>query len=76
VYACEITPTLTVGGVTIATAKQQSVGGLELGYLYFWLTARGHQLLRLAPGNQLAANLVLRSGTGVASARIVLVQFS
>jgi Rv2525c-like, glycoside hydrolase-like domain len=76
VSACEVTPALTVGRVTIATAKQQSVGGLEVGYLYFWLTARGHQLLRQAPGNQLAVNLVLRSATGVASARIVLVQFS
>lgn len=76
VAACRLTPTLTVGRVTIASAKQQTVGGLEEGYVYFWLTARGHQLLRQASGNQLGANLVLHSATGAASARVVLVQFS
>lgn len=76
VSACQITSTLTAGRVTVATARPQSVGGLQVGYLYFWLTARGHALLRQAAGNQLAANLVLRCGTSVASARIVLTQFS
>lgn len=76
VYACPVTMTLTAGGVTLATARPQSVAGLEVGYLYFWLTARGQQLLRQAPGNQLAASVVLHCGTGVASARIVLTQFS
>jgi hypothetical protein len=76
VYACQITSTLTYGRETLATARPQSVGGLQVGYLYFWLTARGHQLLGQAAGNQLAANLVLRCGTSEASARIVLAQFS
>lgn len=76
VYPCEITPTLKAGRVTIATARPQSIGGLQDGYLYFWLTATGHQLLRQAAGNQLAVNLSLRCGTGVATARIVLAQFS
>jgi hypothetical protein len=75
VSACWVTPVLTAGRVTIATATTQLIGGLELGYVYFTLTAQGRRLLRAASGNQLATTLVLRSGTSTASARIALVQY-
>jgi hypothetical protein len=76
VSACWVTATLSVGRATIASATPQLVGGLELGYVFFSMTAKGHQLLRQARGNQLAANLLLRSGTTTASGRIVLAAFS
>jgi Domain of unknown function (DUF1906) len=76
VYPCQISSTLTAGRVTIATVRQQSIGGLQDGYIYFWLTGRGHQLLGQAPGNQLGATLTLRCDGGVATARIVLARYS
>jgi hypothetical protein len=73
--ACWVTPTLSVDRVTIGSAGPQLVGGLELGYVFFSLTAQGQRLLRADPGNQLAATLVLRSGTYTATARVALVQY-
>jgi len=61
--------------VAIASIGPQVIGGLELGYLFYSLTARGRRLLERAPGNQLAVSLALRSGTSVANARLALVQF-
>lgn len=75
VPACWITPTLSVGRVTIASGRPQLVGGLELGYVTASLTPQGQRLLQAARGNQLGATLVLRSGTSTASARIALVQY-
>jgi hypothetical protein len=75
VPACWVTPTLSVGQVTVGSAGPQLVGGLELGYLFFRLTAQGKRLLKSVPGNQLGATLVLRSGTSTATARIALVQY-
>ena len=43
--------------------------------MQFSLTRQGRQMLTRAAGNQLAANLTLRSGSHVARARISLVQF-
>jgi hypothetical protein len=73
--ACWITAKLTSGRATIASVHPQLVGGLELGYVFFSLTARGRQLLRQTTGNQLGATLTLRSGTSVATARLALVAF-
>jgi hypothetical protein len=75
VAACWVTPTLSVGRVTIGSGGPQLVGGLEIGYVFFSLTAQGQRLLRAVPGNQLGATLVLRSGTNTATARIALVQY-
>jgi hypothetical protein len=76
VYACQVSATLSVGRTTIASTRPELVNGLELGYVLFSLSSQGRQLLARAAGNQLGANLVLRSGTSVARARITLVQFS
>ena len=72
---CPIAATLSVGGKNIATTRPELVGGGELGYLFFYLTARGRTLLNGARGNQLGATLTLSSGNTVALARIALVQF-
>jgi hypothetical protein len=74
--ACPISATLTVGRTTIASTRPEYVGGRELGYVLFSLTSTGRRLLNRAPGNQLAANLTLRSGIDVTRARITLIQFS
>jgi hypothetical protein len=77
VYACAgTTATLSVGRTTIASSGPSVIAGRELGYVYFRLTGKGHQLLSHARGNQLGVSLVLRSGTSVARARLVLVQFN
>lgn len=76
VYACRTAATLTVGRTTVASTRPEFVNGREAGYVLFYLTSRGRQLLTRAPGNQLAANLTLRSGTDVSRARITLIQFS
>jgi hypothetical protein len=73
--ACGISATLTVGRTTIASTRPELIGGRELGYVLFSLSSRGRQLLTHAPGNQLAANLTLRSGVDVARARVTLIQF-
>jgi hypothetical protein len=76
VYPCRVAATLSVGRTTIASTRPELVGGLELGYVIFSLSAQGRRLLTGAPGNQLAANLTLRSGASVSRGRITLVQFS
>jgi hypothetical protein len=77
VYPCAgTTATLTAGGATIASSAPSVVGGRELGYVFFSLTGRGHQLLSQSKGNQLGASLVVRDGTSVAQARLVLVRFN
>jgi hypothetical protein len=75
VTPCQIAAALTVGRTTIASTRPELVGGSELGYLFFSLTAQGRSLLTHAAGNQLAANVVLSLGSTVARARIALVQF-
>jgi Domain of unknown function (DUF1906) len=74
--ACRISATLTVGRTTIASTHPELVGGRELGYVLFSLTSKGRQMLTHAAGNQLGANLTLRSGADLARARITLIQFS
>ncbi|MBV8429722.1 MAG: DUF1906 domain-containing protein [Solirubrobacterales bacterium] len=76
VYACRISATLSVGRLTIASTGPELVSGRELGYVVFSLSAAGRKLLLEAPGNQLAASLVLRFGSSVARARITLAQFA
>jgi hypothetical protein len=75
VGACQITATLSYGRLKLATSRPTMIGGLQLGYVFYSLTARGRQMLKQAKGNQLAVNLTLRSGTSVATARLALVQF-
>jgi hypothetical protein len=76
VSACWTTATLSIGRVTIASTGPQLVRGLELGYVFFSLSAKGRQLLKQDHGNQLGTNLLLRCGTSTASARIVLDRYS
>jgi hypothetical protein len=76
VYACPISARLTVGRTTLASTRPELVNGRELGYLLFFLTPQGRQLLVHATGNQLGASLVLTFGSAVARARITLVQFN
>ncbi len=76
VVPCKISATVSVGRTKIAASGPESVGGDELGYLIFSLTAKGRQMLDLAAGNQLGARVALTDGTSAASANIALVQFS
>jgi len=76
VYACRISATVSVGSTTIASTHPEIVNGREAGYVQFSLTRQGRQMLDHAAGNQLGANLTLRSGSDVARARISLVQFN
>jgi hypothetical protein len=77
VYACAgTTVTMSAGGTRIASSAPEVVGGRELGYVFFSLTRQGHQLLSHAKGNQLSVYLVVRSGTSVARARLVLVSYT
>lgn len=49
----------TPDGGVIATARTQTLGVGELGYLTFTMTNRGHALLQRSAGNQLAARVVV-----------------
>jgi hypothetical protein len=76
VAPCRVAATLSVGRTTIAATGPELVGGNELGYLIFSLSARGRAMLAGSAGNQLGAKLTLRDATGVVTANIALVQFS
>jgi hypothetical protein len=55
---CRATTRVTTrAGAVIARVRTQTLGSGRLGYLSFTLNARGHALLRAAPGNQLAARV-------------------
>ncbi|HUE25196.1 MAG TPA: DUF1906 domain-containing protein, partial [Solirubrobacteraceae bacterium] len=73
---CPIAATLSVGRTQIAATRPEIVGGGELGYLFFSLTAKGRSMLTRAVTNQLGVTLTISSGSSVATARIALVQFS
>jgi Domain of unknown function (DUF1906) len=73
---CAAKATLSVGRTTIATTKPELVGGGELGYVLFVLTARGRALLDEASGNQLGVRAKLIDGKTTATGSIALVQFS
>jgi hypothetical protein len=73
---CSAKATLSVGRTTIATTKPELVGGNELGYVLFVLTARGRALLNAASGNQLGVRVKLTDGKSTATGSIALVQFS
>ena len=75
VSACWSSATLSAGRTKIASTGAQPIGGMEVGYVFFALTGQGHQLLSQQRGNQLGANLTLRSGTSSATARLSLVRF-
>jgi hypothetical protein len=75
VSACWISATLSSGRTKVASTGAQPIGGMEIGYLFFALTGKGHQLLSHELGNQLGANLTLHSGASSATARLSLVRF-
>jgi hypothetical protein len=63
---CAATPSVSLRGHAIATARVQSIGAGEIGYLSFQMTAAGHRLLGRATGNQLGATVsVTTSGQGL-----------
>ncbi len=73
---CHVATRITSGNATIATTGSEFIGAGELGYLSFTLTAAGRSLLAHAPGNQLAAQVKLTSGSTSATASVALVAFS
>ncbi|HEY3774626.1 MAG TPA: DUF1906 domain-containing protein [Solirubrobacteraceae bacterium] len=78
---CTATPTVRVGGRTIAVSRSQTIGPEEIGYLSFQMTGAGHRLLMRATGNQLGATVSVSSPTaglvagGTASAAVSLDAF-
>jgi len=76
VYPCAgTTGTLSYGRTTLASLDYGVIGGGELGYLFYTLSAAGHQLLARTPGNQLGVTLTLRLRGSVAHAQLVLVSY-
>ena len=53
----------TADGRVLATARTQTLGVGELGYLTFTMTNRGHALLQGNAGNQLAARVIVSTAT-------------
>ena len=49
----------TRSGALIATARAQTLGAGEISYLWFTMTAKGHELLKASKGNQLGARVTL-----------------
>ncbi len=72
---CPINTSVSASGVPIATAKPQTLGADELGYLNIQLNAAGQTMLSHASGNQLAAQIRLSSGQDLASGQIALVRY-
>lgn len=54
---CQMTMRITLHGDAIATARKQTLGPDEVGYVIFRMNRKGHDLLRAAPGNQLGARV-------------------
>lgn len=71
---CTATMTITAGSTVIATTGVEAIGGNQVGYLAFTLTAAGRKLLAHAGGNQLAAHVSIAGGSS-ASADVALVGF-
>jgi hypothetical protein len=72
---CPIRVNVAVGGTPISAPKLQTLGADELGYLNFQLTAAGRTMLNHASGNQLGAEVKLRSAQGVADGQVALVKY-
>jgi Domain of unknown function (DUF1906) len=49
----------TRSGAVIATARAQTLGAGEIGYLWFTMTAKGHALLKASEGNQLGVRVAV-----------------
>jgi hypothetical protein len=71
---CTATMTLSVGSTVIATTGPESIGGNQVGYLDYALTAAGRSMLAHAGGNQLGAHVGL-AGDSSASGDVALVGF-
>lgn len=76
VAPCLPRTTISVGRTVIARSGAEDIGGGELGYLIFTLTARGRTLLAHAGGNQLGARVSISGGAATATGQIALVGFS
>jgi hypothetical protein len=72
---CPDTATLSVHGSVIAQTGTETVGESSLGYVEFQLTSYGRSLLAHASGNQLGAQVTLKSGSAQATGSVVLVGF-
>jgi hypothetical protein len=71
---CTATTTLSVGSTVIATTGPESIGGNQVGYLAYALTAVGKSMVAHAAGNQLGAHVTL-TGRSSTSGDIALVGF-
>jgi hypothetical protein len=65
----------TRSGAVIATARAQTLGAGEIGYLWFTMTAKGHALLKASHGNQLGVRAAVttaapNAGGGVSVSRV------
>jgi hypothetical protein len=72
---CPIRVNVSAAGAPIAASKLQSLGAEELGYLDFQLNPTGRTMLNHASGNQLGAEVRLRSAQGAAGGQVVLVKY-
>ena len=65
---CAATPAVRIGATRVATARAQTIGAGEIGYLSFQMTAAGHARLMRARGNQLGVSVSLGgSAAGLAT---------
>ena len=72
---CRVGATVSSGGTQIATARPQTLGVGELGYVRFQLTPTGKSRLASAPGNQLAAKVTLTAQGHTATGHVALVGY-
>lgn len=72
---CPISANISVAGAPIASTKLQTLGAEELGYLQFQLNRAGQTMLNHASGNQLGAEVRLRSAQGAAGGQVTLVKY-
>ena len=74
---CAATAAVTVAGRPIAIGREQTIGGGEISYLSFRMTAAGHRLLADAPGNQLGAQVTVTiAGGGLTAGATATAQVS
>ncbi len=72
---CRVTTTVSASGARVASTGPERLGVDELGEMRFKLDAAGRLMLRHAPGNQLPAQIALRSGGNTATGQIALVGY-
>lgn len=72
---CQVRATVSARGSQIAAGQTTIVGVNELAYVPFQLTAAGSSLVANAPGNQLAAHIVVDSGRQSATGDVALIRY-